>query len=253
MNIDIASYDRIIINTSAGKDSQVMLDEVMIIAAMAGVKPRVLGVHADLGRMEWKGTKELAQEQCEHYGVPLRVVSRPQGDLLSQVRQRGMWPSSKQRYCTSDHKRDQVAKVIREFKGKILNCMGLRADESPARAKKIPFQVNHRLTTRDRLVHDWLPIHDWTLDRVWARIKLTGVRHHPAYDLGMPRLSCVFCIFASKKALMLAGKHNPELLDEYVQVEKDTGHSFRKDFRIAEVKSSLQAGEACDSIPDWKM
>lgn len=30
-------------------------------------------------------------------------------------------------------------------------------------------------------------------------------------DLGMPRLSCCFCIFSPRSALLLAGKHNPGL------------------------------------------
>jgi hypothetical protein len=55
----------------------------------------------------------------------------------------------------------------------------------------------------------------------------SGVNYHFAYDLGMPRLSCCFCIFASEDALMIAGKHNPELLTEYVRVETKIDHTFK--------------------------
>ena len=51
--------------------------------------------------------------------------------------------------------------------------------------------------------------------------------YHHAYDLGMPRLSCVFCIFAPESALLVAGKHNPDLLKQYVAVEEKIGHSFK--------------------------
>ena len=36
----------------------------------------------------------------------------------------------------------------------------------------------------------------WKVEDVWARIKASGVEHHKAYDLGMSRLSCCFCVFA---------------------------------------------------------
>ena len=56
---DLRSYDWIVINSSAGKDSQAMLDYVTHLARIAGVEDRIIVVHADLGRVEWKGTKEL--------------------------------------------------------------------------------------------------------------------------------------------------------------------------------------------------
>ena len=90
-----------------------------------------------------------------------------------------------------------------------------------------------------RVIYDWLPVHDMLEGAVWDRIRKSGVPYHKAYDLGMPRLSCVFCVFAPKHQLEIAGKHNPELLSEYVRVEDKIGHSFRKDFKIAEVQQSL--------------
>lgn len=221
----LSDYDIILINTSGGKDSQAMLDYLVELAKAEGVTDRLYAVHCDLGRMEWEGTKELAQEQCDHYDVPMFVETRPQGDLLTHVRQRGMWPSNTARYCTSDHKRGQAHKVLRRLArdvekaegrpARVPNCMGLRSEESPARKKKPNTWTEKRLETKKgRKVLTWLPIQDWTEDQVWDRIKQSGVRHHPAYDLGMPRLSCVFCIFAPRSALILAGHHNKELLDE---------------------------------------
>ena len=39
-------------------------------------------------------------------------------------------------------------------------------------------------------------------------IRRSGVPYHYAYDFGMPRLSCMFCFYAPKSALRLAGSHN---------------------------------------------
>ena len=84
-------------------------------------------------------------------------------------------------------------------------------------------------------------------------IKASGVRHHPAYDLGMPRLSCCFCIFSPRSALLLAGKHNPELLGEYVRVEQAIGHTFRKELPLADIQQALADGEEPGPVQDWTM
>ncbi len=238
-----------------------MLDYVAELAKAAGVSDRVVVIHADLGRVEWQGTRELAAEQAAHYGFRFEVVRREKGDLLDQIQARGMFPSSTARYCTSDQKRDQVAKEIvrltdEKWAGapvRILNCMGFRKEESSARAKRPVSIEDKRLCNGKRVVVTWLPIHDWTVAQVWARIKASGVPHHKAYDLGMPRLSCCFCIFAPPAALMLAGKHNPELLEEYVQVERSTGHDFRMGFKIESIQQRLAAGEQAGPIQNWTM
>ena len=97
---DLAAYDLILVNSSAGKDSQAMLTHLVALADAAGVpRARLVVVHADLGRVEWEGTRELAAEQAAHYGLRFEVVTREKGDLLDQIEQRGMFPSSTARYC----------------------------------------------------------------------------------------------------------------------------------------------------------
>jgi 3'-phosphoadenosine 5'-phosphosulfate sulfotransferase (PAPS reductase)/FAD synthetase len=104
-----------------------------------------------------------------------------------------------------------------------------------------------------RHLADRLPYHAWTVEQVWQRIRASGVRHHPAYDLGMPRLSCCFCIFAPRSALLLAGKHNPELLAEYVRVERAIGHRFRQELPLADVQRALEEGEEPGPVQNWAM
>jgi 3'-phosphoadenosine 5'-phosphosulfate sulfotransferase (PAPS reductase)/FAD synthetase len=259
---DLSAYDLILVSTSAGKDSQAMLDYVVELAGPA-LRERIVAVHADLGRVVWKGTAELAAEQAAHYGIRFEMVRRTKNDLLDQVEARGMWPSSSSRYCTSDHKRGPIltviTKLVEELRAelgrpvRVLQCIGLRAEESSARAKLAVFERNARATNGRRIVDDWLPIHAWTVGQVWERIRASGVRHHYAYDLGMPRLSCVFCIFAPEKALLLAGKHNPELLDAYVAVEEKIGHTFKANMALKSIKVKLERGAAVERADDWKM
>lgn len=244
---DLATYDVILVNSSAGKDSQAMLTHVIELADAAGVeRARIVVVHADLGRVEWQGTCELAEQQAAAYGLRFEVVRRDRGDLLDQIEARGMFPSSTARYCTSDQKTSQVAKLMTRLATehraagntgpiRILNCLGIRADESPARAKKTAFGPDTAATNGRRVVERWLPIFDWTTEQVWATIRHSGLPHHPAYDAGMPRLSCVFCVLAGRKELVLAARLNPELAAEYVAVEARIGHRFRNDLSMKQI------------------
>ncbi len=251
--VDLTRYDVILVNTSAGKDSQAMLEALVRLAREQGVADRVQAVHCDLGRVEWAGTRELAEEQCKAWGVPLTVVSREQGDLLTHVEAHGKWPSSAARFCTSDHKRAQVYKLLTKLsaafrtKGgeghiRILNCLGLRAQESHARAKKVPFEHDEKASNGRRYVDTWFPIFGWSEEEVWASIKASGVPHHRAYDLGMGRLSCAFCVLASNDALLLAAHHNRALLDQYVAVEEKIGHSFKHKLPILQIRQQVEAG-----------
>jgi len=259
---DFKSYDVVLVNTSAGKDSQAMLDFVFTGVEAAGVTSKLVAVHADLGRVEWAGTKELAAEQVAHYGVRFEVVRRPQGDLLNHVEERGMWPGPSTRFCTSDHKRGQIytlfTKLVREVRAaraaageskaeckrpvRILNCLGLRSEESDKRKAMPQFAFDKEASNGKRTIDKWLPIKDWTEAQVWARNRAAGTRSHFAYQLGMPRLSCVFCIFAPPEALQIAGEHNRALLSEYVRVEKAIGHAFKKDLQLVNIERAIEAG-----------
>ena len=75
--MSLNEYDWIVINSSAGKDSQAMTDYVCRLATNNGVLDRVVLVHADLGEVEWKGTKDLAEQHVKAYGIRFEVVARP--------------------------------------------------------------------------------------------------------------------------------------------------------------------------------
>lgn len=257
-------YDLIIINSSGGKDSICAIYKMCKMADGQGFpKENIVISHQDLGRMEWNGTKELVERQAEFFGLKAYYAKRRDKNgneetLLEYVERRGKWPSNKQRFCTSDFKRGPGGRVVTTLtrdKGriKVLYVFGFRRDESPARAKKLVLKRNKILTTQKRIVDEYLPIHHWDTSLVWKVIKDNNIPYHPAYDLGMPRLSCIFCIFSPFDALVRAGRANPDLLDEYVAVEKKINHSFRKDCSLASVKSAIENGYEPKSVTDWVM
>lgn len=264
MQFPLDWYDLILVNSSAGKDSQVSLDVVVAEARRLDLLRRIVVVHADLGRAEWEGTKELAQEHAAHYGLRCEVVQRRKRPyLLDEIKARGKWPDSVTRYCTSYMKREPclalMTRLVRELHecgrinlydrpARLLNVYGFRAEESPRRRKLPAFQLNKRATNKTRrVVYDWLPIQGWTEAQVWERIRQAGTRPHRAYSLGMPRLSCRFCVFAPKGALMIAARHNPEVFQEYLAAEKEMGHTFRKSLSLVEVDEALKRGEVPDA------
>jgi 3'-phosphoadenosine 5'-phosphosulfate sulfotransferase (PAPS reductase)/FAD synthetase len=261
---DLNSYDLVIINSSGGKDSLCCIWEVCRQANEQKYPlNKIVVSHQDLGEMEWKGTKELVKKQANLFGLKTYYTKRRnkngyEEDLLEYIERRGKFPSSKQRYCTSDFKRGPGARVVTSLTRaigicKVLYVFGFRKSESPARAKRLPFQLNKLLSTKKRTVFDWLPIHEWSTKQVWDVIKKHNLPYHNAYDIGMPRLSCCFCIFSPFDALVIAGKENPELLDRYVKAEEKIGHTFRKDFPIKSVKDAIASNYKTKFISDWVM
>lgn len=264
MQPDLTTFRWIVVNSSGGKDSQVALHAVIQECDRQGVdRAKVVVSHQDLGQMEWDGTKDLVYQQAAHYGLRVEVSKYRNKEgkelsLLDYVRKRGKWPSNKQRYCTSDFKRAPgsrvITKLFRESPGDIINVFGFRAQESPARAKKKEWVKNPRLSIKGRDVWDWLPIHEMKEDEVWRIIHESGVPFHPAYTKGMPRLSCRFCIFAPRAALIISGRENPELLREYVTVEKEIGHTFQNGQSLEEIQTAIAAGEQPSKISGaWNM
>lgn len=265
---DLDSYDIIELSSSGGKDSQAMIFHVAKLLRERSLLERGVVAHADLGRVEWRETVDVAAAQANLAGLPFVMRSRKQGDLLEHIVELGKFPTPTQRFCTADHKRQQLlaimtdlAKAHRQQRGlrpsapvRILNCVGLRAEESPARDHAQPFKPNARGTSSRKIIDMWLPVHHWTLAEVWQEVHESGAPIHPAYAAGFPRASCRLCIYMNRKAVARAAKLHPELAAEYAAAEAKTGHRFRKDFSIAEVIADVEAGRAGDEpVPPWLM
>lgn len=257
---DLAAYDVVLVNSSADKDSQAALDVVVETARAVGMLDRLVVVHADLGDNEWPETAKLAAEHAAFYGLRFEVVSRQRDGrvetILDRVTERGMWPDAARRWCTSDHKRGPIRKLMTQLAAeqraagvegrpvRLLNVMGLRAEESNARQRRAPYSFDRAASNGRRHVDTWLPIHRWTTAQVWRRIERAGTQPHPAYAAGMSRLSCRFCVLASRSDLICSARLNSELAARYAAVEAKTGHRFRQDLSMAEVIAASRGGDS---------
>jgi len=252
----------LVLSVSGGKDSDAMTHHLLDLRQSEGWTGDVMMVYADLGsRVEWHQTPDYVRDLAQRKGVPLHVVRWQHGDLIDRIWQRyhkdpsrPCWPSSQMRYCTSDLKRGPISRWLRNTfpSGNVVCTMGLRAEESSARAKRQTFRLrkDSSAPTKGRFVYDWLPIHDWTEADVWNCIRQQGDIAHPAYRLERPnqRLSCALCVLASLNDLINGAVHNPDTYREYCRIEAVTGYSFRKDFWLSDVKPDLLPPDILNAV-----
>lgn len=215
-----------VVNHSGGKDSQAMLIKIREIVPAS----QIMVIHATLPGMEWEGTEKQVYDTS--HGLDCMTVQAGK-TFFEMVRHRQMFPSPKYRQCTSDLKRGPIEKGIRgylkvnpEFNGLIVNCMGIRAEESSSRKKALSWKRNARNSKAGREWYDWLPIHKMLIGEVFDTIHGAGQEEHWAYKAGMTRLSCCFCIMASSKDLKTAARLNPGVYAQVVALEKEVKHTM---------------------------
>ena len=216
------------LNHSGGKDSQAMT----ILLSRIVPREQTIVVHAPLGEVEWPATAAQIEATIPE-GVPLILAPVASGkSLLDRVEERGKWPDPARRWCTSDFKASPIARELRRhlkahprFGGSLVNCLGLRRDESAARAKRVPWRRNERLSVAGREVFDWLPIFDLSTDDVFRVIRDAGQSPHWIYR-HLSRCSCSFCIFSSPEDLRRAAQLRPELYARYAEIERRIGHTL---------------------------
>lgn len=225
------------VSHSAGKDSQAMY------ALLAEIVPhdQIVVVHADLGEIEWTGVQDHIHATIDHDLHVVRAVKTFFEMVEHRARTRPdvpAWPSSATRQCTSDLKRGPLHKFIRhdmKARGATLavNCVGLRAEESPGRAKKESLKLNAALSKAGRTVYEYLPIHHLTTDEVFDVIASAGQQPFWAYRRNK-RLSCVFCIMGCANDLRHGAEQRPELYQAYLALEERTGWTMFNGQSLAE-------------------
>lgn len=215
-----------VVNHSGGKDSQAMF---LMLKGMIP-KEQLLIVHADLPGADWPGVMDQIKRYADGVEV-LRAVAVKTFEEM--VERRGKFPMNGACQGTSDLKRGPLEREIRRWvkrtghSGLIVNCMGMRAQESAKRAKKAAFTFNKRNSIGGREWYDWQPIHSWTEAEVRKAISEAGQELHYAYQLGMRRLSCMFCVNACAQDLTIAAQANPEAYARFCALEKKINFTLK--------------------------
>jgi 3'-phosphoadenosine 5'-phosphosulfate sulfotransferase (PAPS reductase)/FAD synthetase len=162
------------------------------------------------------------------------------------------FPGFGTRYCTSEFKTAEISKWVTEWTkrwrwrnheesrpARVLQVLGLRAEESDARAK--PGFGWKKGATSNQHVYQWLPIQGMTTGEVWDVIAASAMTHHPAYNVGFERLSCRLCPLAGEQDVALAALVYPELTDEIVAIERKYGHKFKETRSLEEIRETALA------------
>jgi len=223
----------LVVNHSGGKDSHRMLGALR--EQFPGLTTYV--VMADTG-FEHVGAVEWTRAAAARFGLPLTVVRNPNKTYLEMVERRGKFPSPSCRQCTSDLKRDPVAKFIRSLPQRvIINCTGIRAEESAARAKQKSWKLDRRLSRAGRTVWQWMPIFEESLPQVLRWHWDNAQPLHPVYVAEyhadgttggwLRRFSCRLCIFATDEDLRAIHTHDREAFDIVARLEQQIGFTMR--------------------------
>ena len=259
----------LIVSVSGGKDSDCMTIELDQMRRENNWTGDFILIHANVGeRMEWPQSQPHCQDMADHVGAKLVSVQHPKGDLMDGIWRRmntrpdaPPFPSAQSRYCTAGWKRDPISKWIRNEYPQdqdVICAMGLRKQESPARAKKLPCEMRPKTNapTKNRNVWNWNPILDYTEIDVWDTLlpdggidllrwhqrqyQDTGLvdpswNYHPAYVYGNDRVSCAMCVLANANDLQNGAIHNPGIYQELIQIEDTSGFTFKQDKSIQDI------------------
>jgi 3'-phosphoadenosine 5'-phosphosulfate sulfotransferase (PAPS reductase)/FAD synthetase len=233
-----------VVNHSGGKDSQRMLGYIREHFPQA----TTYVVMADTGFEHVKPVPAIdwARSQAARFALELHVVRNPNKTYLEMVERRGMFPSASTRQCTSDLKRGPIQKFIRSLREKIvINCTGIRAEESAARAKQNPWKMDDGMSKAGRTVYGWMPIFEMTLEDVLAWHWAEAQPLHPVYvdeyhrdgSQGgyLRRFSCRVCIFATDHDLGAIYKHDREAFDLVAELEQRIGFTMRAGKSLFEI------------------
>lgn len=242
-----------VVNHSGGKDSTRMLGFVRRKFPDSPIYPLM----ADTGFEHQRpiSAADFARQRCAEFGLELTVVRNPKRTYLEMVEQRGMFPSAQYRQCTSDLKRGPIEKYIRGLPHKVIvNCVGMRSEESNTRRRLSPLELNRSLTTRIRTVYNWLPIFSQTLGDVLAWHWVNAVRLHPVYvpeyhkdgTTGgyLRRFSCRVCIFSTDADLRAIHQNDPEAFEQVSGLETKLGFTMRPGVSLVQIVESQVSAPA---------
>lgn len=245
----LAGNAPVYVGISGGKDSQALAYRVQShLDDIGHIGPRAL-IHSDLGRVEWRDSLPVCERLAGRLGWELIVVRRTAGDMmdrwlsrwaanveryaaLSCVRLIMPWSSAAQRFCTSELKSQIIARAIRARHptGTVVSAVGIRREESPARARMPVAKRDERLTRARGIGLTWNALIHWQRTAVLDYIRARGDVLHEAYRIyGSSRVSCAFCVLASLADLQAAARcvDNMAILREIVGLEVRSTFSFQ--------------------------
>lgn len=207
------------ISYSTGKDSDVILE----LAKMSGIPFEAIYKNTTIDR---PGAIKHAKEM----GV---TIITPKKGMLQLIEENG-WPSRWMRFC---------CKYLKEYKVHDRAVLGIRREESVARAKRYHEPEECRIYPKGEKARVYYPILEWTNEDVERFIQERGIKCHPHYydENGMfhveRRVGCIGCPLQSDKGKADFKKY-PKMLKAWVKAYK-TWLETHPDTKSAKTFSSV--------------
>jgi 3'-phosphoadenosine 5'-phosphosulfate sulfotransferase (PAPS reductase)/FAD synthetase len=156
--------------------------------------------------------EEYVERVCEVLGVRL-VTVRPDRDFFDTAKRWGI-PGVRSRWCCKTLKVMPATKYLRQLDGPVVVYDGIRAAESPVRAKYTPiwYHPSFRCLSIS-------PIFSWTDAKVDDYIRLRGLPQSPVRDLGCSA-ECWCGAYKKRSDFEKLLQVHPEIFDRLVDVEK---------------------------------
>ena len=189
--------------------------------------PQVERIRADF-------TKQLATRRknlpalWSKQGIPDNIIQEalavlyPTGNVYVDLCMwKGRFPSQWAQFCTTELKinpvHNQVILPALE-KGNVIQWLGVRRDESPARADTPDF-IKVRWTEPKATKILYFPIAAWKWQDVFAMHDKHGLKPNPLYSTGVSRVGCWPCINARKNELNIIRIKDPEAVERLLEWE----------------------------------
>jgi len=231
--------DFFIVAFSGGKDSQVLLD----LATIALEPQQYKAIFTDT-TMELPQTYDTVKQTEKRYKKVYKEFK------ITTVRNptdaEELWkvfgpPSRILRWCCSVYKSSPIQNYLKSLKNglqpKIILYDGVRGEESDRRATydRVAHTVKNANSTNAR------PIYVWNDFEVYLYLFYAGIQLNSEYRLGLNRVGCNICPFASQWSDYIINKKYPDIAKKYLNSIDD----YMSNGNIKDKKKYLEKG-------DWK-
>jgi 3'-phosphoadenosine 5'-phosphosulfate sulfotransferase (PAPS reductase)/FAD synthetase len=249
---------------SGGADSGAMAFAVMEFLTRLGYQGTVVGIHSDLGEIEWEDSLPMCQEITRLLGIELVTIHT---DLIKRwLRRWGRnvwryanllcvrlilpWSTPQMRFCTSEEKVSLICqKLVQLFPNSpIISGSGIRWEESEQRKHALICKEQDRLLRKKAGTWgvDWHPIIGWTYPEVRAYHAQKSIPLHSAYTrYGCTRVSCKWCMMGSRHNLISATycEDNIPVFRRLVNIEIISTFSFQDGLWLGDLAPHLLDAE----------